>query len=526
MTLTSFPFFVFLGISFLLYYIVPRRFQWILLLISSAVFFVLSCNPYTVIYLLITIISTAFSAKKIEYWRTIASNETAENGSHDQQKKSTSIARRWFIGTLAINLGLLFLLKYERFAVENTNAILNVIHSPYYFDTSSYAVPIGISYYTLQAAGYLTDVYWGTVSPQKSYSKTALFLGAFPQLTSGPISRYSQMEGQLYSGHPFQYREFTSGVVRILWGLFKKLVISTRAGILVDTIYASPEQYPGIYIWFAAAMFMMQLYADFSGCMDIVIGTAECYGIKLPVNFKTPFFSRSVQEYWQRWHITLGSWLKDYILYPVLHSTAWKSLTHLLKKQFGKKAARLVPTHLGMLVVWLLIGLWHGGNWKYIIGMGLWFWLCIVLGQIFEPFFKKAIQLLKIKTDCFSWHLFQSIRVFILVSLGNMFFRIDSLKEAFFVIGRGFSVWNPWILFDGSLYKLGLDRKDFEVLVISLFALLLVSAMNEKKPVRERLSGQNIVFRWIIVFSLLLGTIVFGMYGQGFNAADFIYRGF
>ena len=526
MTLTSFPFFVFLGLSFLFYYIVPRRFQWILLLLCSAVFFVMSCNPYTSIYLLITVFSTTFCARKIEYWRSFTAEETAGNRQYDQQQHGRSIAKRWFVGAIVVILGPLFVLKYEEFAVVNTNAFLGVIHLPYRFFASSYAIPIGISYYTLQAIGYLADVYWGTVSPQLSYAKTALFIGFFPQMTSGPISRYSQLEGQLYSGHSFQYKTFTFGLERIVWGLFKKLVISTRAGILVDTIYAAPDVYPGIYIWFAAAMFMMQLYTDFSGCMDIVIGTAECFGIKLPENFKTPFFSRSVQEYWQRWHITLGSWLKDYILYPVLHSIAWKKMTAYLKRQFGKKAARLIPSYAGMLEVWLLIGLWHGGNWKYIIGMGLWFWLCIVVGQVFDPIFKKIIFMFKINTDCFSWHLFQSIRVFFLVSFGNIFFRISSLREAFLVIRRGLSVWNPWILFDGSLYKLGLDRKDFEILWISLFILLLVSVMNEKKPVPERLSEQNLVFRWIILFLLLFGTILFGMYGQGFNATDFIYRGF
>ena len=312
----------------------------------------------------------------------------------------------------------------------------------------------------------------------------------------------------------------------MLWGVFKKLVISARLGVLVDTIYGDIEKYPGLYIWLAAALFMFQLYTDFSGCMDIIIGASECYGIVLPENFRTPFFSRSVQEYWQRWHITLGGWLRDYLLYPLMRSKSLRNLTKTLKNKINKKAAKQIPSWLAMLCVWLFIGLWHGGGWNYILGMGLWFYFCIVLSQALEPLFQKMIALLRINTESFSWRLFQHIRVFVLVSVGNMFFRLNSLTNTFATMKAGISVWNPEIFFDGSLFKLGLDRPDFTVAALGLLILLLISCLQEKESVRERLARQNLIFRWIILYALILAIFILGMYGPGYNAQSFIYENF
>ena len=335
------------------------------------------------------------------------------------------------------------------------------------------------------------------------------------------------MKAKLYEGHSFSYKNLAFGCQRILWGFFKKIVISSRVALIVDGIYTDPDSYTGLYIWIAAFLFMLQLYTDFSGCMDIIMGASECYGIELPENFKTPFFSTSVQEYWQRWHITLGAWLKDYIMYPILRTNGMNKLGKWIKVKVGKKASRQITSYLAMLCVWLLIGLWHGGQWKFIVGMGVWFWLCIVLNQVLQPMYKKLISWLNIDTTSFSWHLLLSIKVFVFAAIGNMFFRLDSIESAIHVIHLGFEQFNPWILFDGSILKFRVTHVDLNIIICGIMALLVVGIIQEKcVSAREWVSEQIFVFRWFIWFGLFTVVIVYGMYGPGYSASEFIYRGF
>lgn len=511
MSLTSSMFVLMFGLSLIIYYVLPGKFQWTGLLTFSTIFFTLSSAPSTWVYIIVSILTT-----------TLCVNRIAQANVAGQPQ----IARRFLITGIIINVGILGVLNYSNFIISNINIISSWLNAPIKIQKVNWLTPIGLSFYTMQILGYMLDTYWGIVTPAKGFLKNALFIGYYPLLTSGPIVRYHQVADQLYASHKGNYQNITFGMQRILWGFFKKLVISGRCGTIVDTIYGDPTTYSGLYIWFASILFMMQLYTDFSGCMDIIIGASECYGIRLPENFRTPFFSRSVQEYWQRWHISLGAWLKDYILYPVLRSNAWRSLSKWLKKHVGKKASKEIPTYLGMLCVWLLIGLWHGGKWKYIIGMGLWFWMLITLSQVLAPVSKKIIACLYINTDCFSWRLFQSLRVFVLVCIGNMFFRLDGLIDTLKTIQLGLSTWNPWIFFDGSLFNLGLDRMDFVVTLIALSILLLVSSLQEKGSVRTMLSRQNLVFRWLVLYALIFAVIIFGQYGIGYDAQEFIYMQF
>lgn len=511
MTLTSQSFLFFFAASLAVYYLLPKRWQWIELLVFSLLFFHFSAKDYTVLYIVAGVAATAFCA------RGIAAAKRAGNA---------AAAKRALAAGLAVNVGLLAPLKYANFVVVNVNRVLALAGAAARLPAARLSVPIGVSFYTLQAVGYLLDVYWNICPPQPGLWKTGLFIGYYPLLTSGPIVRYDQVREQLYAPHRFDFRRVCFGLQRMLWGVFKKLVISARAAVVVNTVYANTYKYDGYYIWIAAAFFAIQLYTDFSGCMDIVIGASECYGIILPENFRAPFFSRSVQEFWQRWHITLGAWMKDYILYPVLRSGLWKDLTGRIKNRWGRKAAKQVPGILGMLCVWLLMGLWHGGSWKFVVGWALWFWGCIALAQILEPVFKKTISFFNINTDCFSWHLFQSARVFALVCVGDMFFRLGGLMTALRALKRGLRLNNPYIFFDGSLFKLGLDGPNFILLAIGIGVLILVSALREKGGLREQIERQNTAFRWILWYGLIFAILIFGMYGKGYNPADFIYRGF
>ena len=510
MTLTSFKFICFFLASLGVYYIVPRRWQWAALLVYSLAFFLLSATPYTVVYLLVSAVGTALCARQIGKWLAAG------------KKKN---AKEYMVLGIIINVAMLAVLKYNGFVINNVNRVLSWAHSAVRVPLPQLAAPLGISFYTMTVLAYLLDSYWGMTEPEKNVAKGALLVGYWPQLTSGPITRHGDMAG-LYEGHKFDYRAVTFGLQRMVWGAFKKLVISARLGIIVDTIYGNTELYNGLYIWLAAVLFTLQLYTDFSGCMDIIFGASECYGVTLPENFRTPLFSRSVQEFWQRWHITLGGWMRDYIMYPVMRSNAWRKLTKWTKAHMGKKAAKQLPSYLAMLCVWLLMGLWHGGAWKYILGQGIWFWAMITLAQVFEPVFKKVIAALKINTECFSWHLFQSLRVFVLVCIGNMFFRLDGWITTFRVMKAGLH-WNLLPMLKAPFTELGLDKGDLIVAAVGLAILMIVSLLQENgKSVRQRLEEQNLVFRWIVLLGLIFGVLIFGMYGPGYDAASFIYAGF
>lgn len=513
MSVTSFHFYCMFALSLAVYYMIPRKFQWLVLLMSSIYFFVQSSGWKMGIIFLPAVIVTGCLAVKINRF---------------QKARKEKLAKRAVVFGIFVNTAILAVLKYNYFFVYNWNILMRFFRVPLLLEAPHLNAPIGISFYTLMSVGYLADVYWGITEAEKNPFKMVLLLGYYPHMTSGPVSRIQELRTKLFGGgYKFDYETAAFGIQRMLWGVFKKLVISERAAILVNAIYADQETYKGLYVWAAAFLFMLQLYTDFSGCMDIMLGASECYGIILPENFHTPFFSASVQEYWQRWHITLGEWLKDYIMYPLMRTEILKRLTRWLNIHAGRKASVQIPSYLAMLCVWLLIGLWHGGAWKYILGMGLWFWSCITLGRVLEPFFKKIKLALKMDIDNFGWHLFQSLRVFFLAAVGNIFFRVDGMSAALSEIKNGFSFFNPWIFFDGSFVQMGLSYRDQNILIFGTFLLFLVSVLQEKYGgARLWMRKQFFLFRWSVWIFLFLFVLTEGTYGPGYSAAEFIYRGF
>ena len=348
-------------------------------------------------------------------------------------------------------------------------------------------------------------------------------------MTSGPIVSYEQMHSQLWGEkHHFHYENVIRGAERALWGIFKKLVISERCAMVVNTVYSYYEAYAGFYVFLAAFMFALQLYADFSGLMDIVIGVAECLGIVLPENFDTPFYSLNLSEFWRRWHITLGGFLRDYVFYPIEHSLPFKKLRRFCKNRFGKGYEKKfnLPANLALLISWFLIGLWHGGGWNYIFGVGLYMWAVIVLGEVLSPLFERLSKLLHINTNCFSFRMFQRVRTAVLFAFGLSFFRAQSLKDGFRMWRSAFSLFNPWIFFDRSVYELGLPKDEWLILLFGLLILIIVSILQQSGPVREKLHRQNYIFRLFVFLALFVMVINWGYYGMDFVAADFIYGRF
>lgn len=512
MSITSFNFLVLITIGVVVYYVLPKTWQWVELLLLSLLFYYFAATPYTLIYV---IISTA-----IAYASTILmSKSKARNRKSRFPIVVTIIA-------LALNILIWFVLKGKEFwvpiveSVSQTGAVSGM----------KLVAALGMGYYTLQVLGYIIDCYWENITLQRNPLKLFLFVVYFPQLTTGPISRYSQLE-TLYETHKFEYQNIAFGAQRILWGFVKKIVLAERVGIIVSAITSSPELYKGFYSWIVILMYPLQMYADFSGCMDIVLGVSELFGIKLAENFKNPFFARSSQEFWQRWHITLGTWAKDYVLYPLLKSGMMVKFGKFTRKKFGKKSGKFLVNLVGMFVLWMVMGIWHGG-YQYIVGVSLWYWIVLMLGDLLSPIFSKITTKLHMKTDSFGWHFFQSGRTYLIYAIGAAFFNVGIseglalLQDAGKVIVEK-DYANPWIFFDGSVLDLGITYVDINVIIVVAILLVLVAVLREKYGyARTWVSDQSFLFRWGIWLGLFFFVLIWGKYGPGYSAAEFIYQGF
>ena len=509
MSITSFYFWPFLLAALVVYYLTPSAKQWVLLLLASLAFSVLVCGWAALAYLLLGVMPAYLGA------RCVSSLESP------RARKAVLAA------TLVLIIGELAALKYTTLISNIVGIFSGLLGTETGFSPWRLAVPLGVSYYTLSLIGYVLDVYWGKYPPQTNFLKQLLFACYFPQLTSGPITRYDQMAGELYGGHEFDPKRILFGVQRMLWGLFKKLVIADRAAIFVTAIYSDFYSCNGFVIAAAVVMFALQLYADFSGCMDIILGVSECFGIRLPENFDTPFFSETVAEFWRRWHITMGVWFKDYLLYPVLKSAKMQRYGARLKKRFGKKASKDIVTYTGLVLIWLIIGVWHGGDYKYIFASGVLPGFFLVSGQLLQPVFEKTNKLLKINTETTSWHCFRMLRTFACMCASWLFIRAPGLADGFRIIGQLFSSFNIWTLFDDRLLTFGLTWKDFSVINLGVAAIWIAGLLHRRGVhIRESVFRQNIAVQYLITLAAIFAIIILGIYGPAYSASDFIYKNF
>lgn len=551
MGITSFYFLLFFVITVAIYYTVPLLFkgkgQWVVLLLASIAYYLLSGNGVLILYPLFASFATWGLLKILKRISDEQKNVTdaANTGDATASNKQidVTVKRRIVLGfELAALLGILIFLKYTK-----------LIHG------GSIATPLGLSFYTFILLGYFIEVYNGLAEGDESFFKTALIGMYFPVMISGPIFQIRETGKQFFERHKLDYKNITFGAQRMLWGFFKELVISERLAVVVNTIYNNDTEYPGAYIMLGTVGFALQLYTNFSGCMDIVIGASECFGIILPENFTTPFFAKNISEYWRRWHITLGVWMRENVFYPLLRSRMIMNLGKFLKGKLGKKKGKQYTTYVAMFILWFSVGLWHGGEMKYVIGSGLLHWAYIVIGELTFPFFtwlfgeKMKINMKGRFADCV-----RVVRTFILVCIGDLFFRADNVPHALRMLRGSVSTFNPQIFVDGSLLNLGIDIVDWGIVVVSLIILACVSVMqyrmengkagttakkadtavenndtgkskksvNDYANVREFIADRPIVFRWCIYIAFLFFVILIAKYGPGYSAAEFIYKDF
>lgn len=547
MALTSLWFILFLAITVVVYYAVPKKGQWIVLLVSSLVFFCLVGTWWTLVYLFASVAVTWYAGLMIARHREAISlistsnsnmlnneeaNSTTDAGlpaevvNRDANKTSRNWMKAWFIIALVVDLGLLACLKYANFALSNIGSLYGLITRREIVWKVSWVAALGISFYTLQIVGYLLDCYWGIIEPQKNIFRFALFSCFFPQMVSGPISRYNQLGEQLEQEYKLEWSNIRAGSIRIVVGFFKKLVI---ADSIAQFCSAWINEAQGVFVFLGMIFYVIQIYADFAGCMDIIMGAAKCLGINMVENFKNPFRSLTIQEFWRNWHITLGQWLKDYVMYPLLRTKLFMRMSKKLKAKGRKRCAKLIPTHLAMLVLWFCMGLWHGGGWNFILE-GIWFWAVIVAGEWLAPFFKKITK--NFKEENFLWVWFRRLRTMLIYAIGAMMFRAASIGDFFNIMGRMVS---PLAIIDsirnvGQYIQIafGFNRLGFVFSACLGFILLLILARIEFKRggLANVLKRKPVFFQILIIFLMVLIIIVFGAYGSGYNAADFIYGGF
>ena len=311
----------------------------------------------------------------------------------------------------------------------------------------------------------------------------------------------------------------------MLWGYFKKMVIADRLALFVTPVFDGYMVQSGAHLLIAACFATVQLYCDFSGCMDIVGGFSQILGLKLEENFNHPFFSRSAAEFWRRWHITLGTWFKDYVYMPLAISPRLIKCSQRVRNKFGIRAGKAIMTIVPSLVVWILTGLWHSTGWNYIV-WGLYWGILIIGSTVFAPEIRKLTSVLHINTETESWKIFQMVRTFFLFVIGRILTVPGNLANSMIIFKSIFNSFQIGTIFDGSLYTQGMDRPDFILSIVCIFILWLVSIRQEKESIRESLLKVNIVFRWAIWYILLFSIVIFGIYGPGYDATSFVYANF
>ena len=542
MSFVSLSFLIFLGVAIFFYFITPKDARFIILLIANTAFYWIGCQ-FNIFYLIGSIFSVYIGGliiskikDKTKLYNSNIKNIKKENESikdsneksdiqqlkNNQNKikelnkkiKKKNILKKFiFILIIILNIAMLSILKEHSYIIGHINK---------YFHTNmvvpKIVVPMAISYYVLIALGYLIDVYLGKIKATKNFLKMYLTMTFFPLMVEGPIIKYQEVADQLWEGQKFNFNNFKYGYLRIVWGYFKKLVIADRVAIYVNTIFTGTHT--GFTVFIGMMLYVLQIYSEFSGCMDIVIGIGQIFGIKLPENFKQPFLSKNVSEFWRRWHITLGRWLKDYIYFPAVMSKLNMKITGKAHKKLPKFLADVISNFIPLFLVWLSMGIWHAYGKKYIIYGMYWFTL-IILGMLFKPVFDWIIKKLKMKTDCFSWRLFQELRTFLLVTIGLTIFRAPSLHYALQMMK------NIFVTGTDEVGKLAGGYPNVNLILVCILVLIVVDLFKDKvKDIPAWMEKQNVIFRYFVFVVALMSVLVFGMYGYGYDPASFIYQGF
>lgn len=470
MNILTLAFLAFLLGVVLVFYIVPVRFRWMALLAASAGFYAFA-GWQGACYLV--------GVAAITYWaaRAIA------RGKHQKALLTACVT---------VCLGAMIAVKY--------------------LPGLPLIAPLGLSYFTFQSVGYVVDVYREKARAERNPCKYLLFVSFFPQLTQGPISTWEQLSPQLMKPKRFQPENFVSGFILLLWGYCKKLVIADRLALVTAYVTDANSAVPGWLIFAGAGLYALRLYADFSGGMDVVRGAAQMLGVDMIENFRRPFFAKTVAEYWRRWHISLGMWFRSYLFYPLTLSGFGLFIGRMGRRLLGKKAGRALPGALSTVLIFIAIGIWHTANWNALF-YGLYFGVMLGLALLLEPFLKKF----RLK-----WKAVGVARTLLCITVAQYFAFSDGPRHAFSLMERTITAFSGRVAWADMMPPL-----EWGILAGSLVVLLIVDIAGECGfDIRGRLSRGTLLIRWPVMLLLILAIVVFGRYGQGFDAGAFIYTQF
>lgn len=522
-----FYFAIFLAISILVYWLFPKKIRiWTLLGFSGVFYGLVSWKSiffllYSIILnYVIGILITKYFDKQEAYLASNPELEKLEKKTYKQNQKKKR--KTLLIIGIILNVLVLFVMKYLNFLTSNINGLLNLFGSSFQFQFNHRILPLGISFFTFQAISYLVDIYWGRHKAEKNFAKFALFMSYFPKIMQGPIIRYSEMQNEMFSEKTFDYETFTNGAKRMAYGYLKKMVVADTLAVFITFAFSKGNiaSLSGLETFLAVFFYFIQDYCDFSGYMDIAIGISNMYGIKLPENFARPYFARTIDDYWRRWHITLGAWFKDYVFYPLSVSKFSTTLGRKSKVVFGSFGMK-IPAILGLILVWGLTGLWHGASWNYVV-WGLYYGAIIIFSVLMEPLFNKFYDVTKIKRDNVFIIIFQHIRTIFLLAVGRIIFMTSSLTDAWAIFAQMFR----FDLFSLSNLNNQLGYISIIAAFVGLIPVLVVDIMQENRPeipFLAKFNKMHIVLRWGLLIIMILFIVWFGYYGSGLPRYEFGY---
>lgn len=484
MLFNSLQFLIFFPIVTFLYFILPHKFRAFLLLVASCIFY-MAFIPSYILILAVLIIVDYIAGILIE-------------GAEGKRR------RLFLLVSIAANVGFLAFFKYFNFLNDNILWLARFLGLGYTIPALHIILPIGLSFHTFQAMSYTIEVYRSNQKAERNILTYALYVMFYPQLVAGPIERPQHLLHQFYEKHYFDYKRVTDGIKLMVWGMFKKVVIADRLAILVNCVYGDPHAYSGIPLITATIFFAFQIYCDFSGYSDIAIGAAQIMGFNLMNNFNRPYFSKSIREFWKRWHISLSTWFRDYLYIPM----------------GGKKVPKW-RWHYNLFITFLISGLWHGANWTYVLWGALngFYLLCGYWTRSFREKFLVKVRLRSLPT---LHKLLQLVLTFSLVCLAWVVFRARNISDAFYIITHMFqgleNLFNIETL-RHSLAGIGLSRYEFSIAIASICFMEFIHFIQRHGSIRYMLSEKPAWFRWTLYYVIVFSIVFLGV----FKETQFIY---
>ena len=479
MMFNSVSFLIFFIVVTTLYFLVAHRYRWFLLLVSSVIFYV-SFIPVYILVLGLVIAIDYFAAILIE--------------------KRKGNKRKFFLMLSILSTSIVLLIfKYYNFFNANLSVLAKFLHWNYSISALSLVLPIGLSFHTFQSLSYVIEVYWSKQKAEKNFGIYALYVMFYPQLVAGPIERPQNLLHQFYEKHKFDFKRVADGLKLMLWGYFMKLVVADRLAIFVNIIYSHPRNYVGFPLVVATVLFSFQIYCDFAGYSTIALGIAKVMGFKLTNNFESPYFAKSISGFWQRWHISLSTWFRDYLYTPLIGTTI--SMRRL---------------YLSILIVFLVSGLWHGANWTFVI-WGALHGLFMVVSIMTEGIRNKISEKTGLSKFQNLHNAIKIITTFSLVSFTYIFFRANSLSDAFYIITN--LTTNIGNGLNGVFLGSDINMENMIIALTAVIVLLAVNILQERESIIDFISNKSSIFRWSSYVALIMVILIFG----AFNNIQFIY---